>query len=108
MSYDTRRLLAQKIRLLRKTHGWSQEVLAEACGLHRTYIGAIERCERNISVDNLSRIAAALDTDIASLFIQAENNPLFPHQIREVNAGYSGSLPFIRGKIQHQQGQISL
>ncbi len=104
VSYETRRLFAQKIRRLRKSRGWSQEMLAEASGLHRTYIGAVERCERNISLDNLTRIAAALDTDIATLFTRSENHL----QIREDSASYRPLLPSISSKILQQHGQIGL
>ncbi|HVI33748.1 helix-turn-helix transcriptional regulator [Phenylobacterium sp.] len=55
-----RRVIAQNVRRLRKAQGFSQEGFADACGLHRTYIGAIERAERNVSVDNIERMADAL------------------------------------------------
>ena len=48
--------------------GYSQESFADACGLHRTYVGAIERGERNVSIDNIARIADALGVHIADLF----------------------------------------
>lgn len=51
----------------RRFLGLSQEALAERCGLHRTYIGGIERLERNVSVDNVDRIAQALELDICEL-----------------------------------------
>lgn len=40
--------------------GMSQEKLAELAGLHRTYVGSIERAERNVSLDNIDRLARAL------------------------------------------------
>jgi len=55
------------VRLLRTSHGWSQEVLAELSGLNRSYIGAVERAEHNIGLDNIERIAAALETDVPDL-----------------------------------------
>lgn len=56
----TRRQLARRIRKLRKEAGLSQEQLADLSGLHRTYIGAIERAEQNVSIDNIGKIAKAL------------------------------------------------
>lgn len=55
-----RKVLAVNVRRLRVAAGFSQESFADACGLHRTYVGAIERAERNVSVDNIERMAAAL------------------------------------------------
>jgi DNA-binding XRE family transcriptional regulator len=55
------------VRLLRTSKGLSQEAFAHACGLHRTYIGSIERGERNISLDNMERIAAALEKELPDL-----------------------------------------
>ena len=49
------------IRDLRVRAGYSQELLAEKAGLHRTYVGGVERGERNISLENIVRIAHALD-----------------------------------------------
>ncbi|WP_423800760.1 helix-turn-helix domain-containing protein [Neobacillus sp. SAB-20_R2A] len=61
-------ILGQNIHKYRKIKGLSQEKLAEACNLHRTYIGAVERGERNIAIDNIGKICAALDIDIEQLF----------------------------------------
>jgi len=49
------------IRDLRVRAGYSQELLAEKAGLHRTYVGGVERGERNISLENIVRIARALN-----------------------------------------------
>ncbi len=57
------RIIGKNIARLRKVSGLSQEKLAENAGLHRTYVGAVERGEKNISVKNLSKIARALDVD---------------------------------------------
>jgi len=63
-----RRTLAQTLRKLRAERGLSQEELADAAGLHRTFVGAVERGERNISLDNIGKIATALDVPASVLF----------------------------------------
>jgi transcriptional regulator with XRE-family HTH domain len=58
----------QCIRNLRKQKGWSQENLAERAGLHRTYIGAIERGEQNVSLKNILKLATVFDLSPSELF----------------------------------------
>lgn len=55
-----RATLADNLRTLRKGQALSQEALADRAGLHRTFVGAVERGERNISLDNIGKLAAAL------------------------------------------------
>lgn len=57
-----------KVRQMRLERGLSQETFADRCGLHRTYIGAVERGERNISIENIEKIAKALEVPISLLF----------------------------------------
>lgn len=65
-------LLGEKVRKLRHEQSMSQEELAEVAGLHRTYIGAIERGERNVSLKNILRLAKALDTTPGDLLGEIE------------------------------------
>ena len=58
----------QRLRELRTKKGVSQETLALACGLDRTYIGGIERGERNVSLINIEKIAGALGVQVQELF----------------------------------------
>ena len=62
-----RAVLAVNIIRLRGELGWSQEMLAFETGLHRTFIAHVERQVRNISLDNIERIAKALNTSICQL-----------------------------------------
>jgi transcriptional regulator with XRE-family HTH domain len=64
---SARELLALNVLRLRNELGWSQEALAFEAGLHRTFIAHVERQARNISIDNIERIAAALGVPIAEL-----------------------------------------
>ena len=59
--------VARHMRALRAAQDISQEELAARVELHRTYIGSIERSERNASIDNIERIAHALGADICDL-----------------------------------------
>jgi transcriptional regulator with XRE-family HTH domain len=65
---DPREAFGRRVRELRKERGLSQEKLAELAGLHYTYVGGIERGERNPALVNIGRIAAALDVSLAELF----------------------------------------
>lgn len=59
--------IARHMRAQRDLLGISQERLAEMADVHRTYIGSIERSERNVSIDNVERIAHVLGLDIVEL-----------------------------------------
>lgn len=62
-----RDVLARNLRLHRAERGWSQERLALESGLNCTYLSAVERSEQNISVDNIARLAAALNIEAGDL-----------------------------------------
>ena len=57
----------ERVREIRKEKGLSQEELAHKADLHRTYIGMIERAEKNITLVNIEKIANALEVEIANL-----------------------------------------
>jgi transcriptional regulator with XRE-family HTH domain len=63
-----KRRFGARVRELRKRKGFSQETLALVCELDRTYIGGVERGERNISLVNIYRIAIALGVNVTELF----------------------------------------
>lgn len=63
----TTRILAENIRDFRKAKNLSQEQLADLCNLHRTYVGSVERCERNVTLSTLEVLAAALGVSVPQL-----------------------------------------
>ena len=65
--HNARIIFARNIKVFRTELNLSQEELADLAGLHRTYVGSVERGERNISIDNMERLASALNTDIKEL-----------------------------------------
>lgn len=67
---SARHLLANNVRQLRAEKNWSQEDLAFEAGLHRTFIAHVEREARNISLDNVEKIANALGVPIHHLLMQ--------------------------------------
>jgi transcriptional regulator with XRE-family HTH domain len=65
---DKLKAFGEKIRKIRIERGLSQEKLAFLSGLHRTYVGAIERGERNVSFKNIEKIAKTLKVNLEELF----------------------------------------
>lgn len=63
-------VIAKNVRRLRTARGVTQEALAETCGYHRTYVGMVERGERNISIATLEALAGALGVDAHSLLLK--------------------------------------
>ena len=66
-------LLGKRIHELRTAKKWSQEEFAHLSGLHRTYIGQIERGEKNISFNNLLKVGGVLGVTLSALFDALEN-----------------------------------
>ncbi|MCC6415438.1 MAG: helix-turn-helix transcriptional regulator [Opitutaceae bacterium] len=64
---DLRDILAGNIRLYRTKAGLSQDEFADKCGLHRTYVGSIERCERNVTLGTLELLAKATGAAVPTL-----------------------------------------
>jgi transcriptional regulator with XRE-family HTH domain len=67
VSDDSLQLLGQRIRARRKALGWTQEELADRAEMDRSYVGGVERGERNLSFDMLCQICVALGCDVAAL-----------------------------------------
>lgn len=64
----------QVIRSLRQSRNISQEKLGDLCGLHRTYISDIELGKRNVSLENIERMAIALNVRISDIFMEVEKH----------------------------------
>jgi transcriptional regulator with XRE-family HTH domain len=64
--------LGQRIRALRTEQGYSQEGFADKCGVHRTFMGTIERGESNLSFQNMLKVATTLGISLSTLFQDLE------------------------------------
>lgn len=73
VAMDIIKVFASNLKKYRTALGLSQEEFADKCGMHRTYISAIECCRRSISLDNIQRIADALEIETYKLFIDEKN-----------------------------------
>lgn len=71
---DIVKVFGDNLRKYRNALGISQEAFAEKCGLHRTYISAIECYRRSIALENVQRIADALGIEAYKLFMEDEEN----------------------------------
>lgn len=71
---DIVRVFGSNLKKYRTALGLSQEAFAEKCGLHRTYISAIECYRRSIALENVQRIAKALEIETYKLFLEDERN----------------------------------
>lgn len=63
-----KRVFGDRVRELRAARNWSQETMGEACDLHWTYIGGIERGERNPTLESVYKVAKGLKIKISELF----------------------------------------
>ncbi len=61
------KVIGQKLRKARLARGWSQKQVSFECGLHRTYVGAVERGERNMTVTSLRKLAVVLGVKLTAL-----------------------------------------
>ena len=71
---DIVKVFGDNLKKYRTQLGISQETFAEKCGLHRTYISAIERYRRSIALENVQRIADALEIETYKLFLEDNDN----------------------------------
>ena len=67
MPEELQKRVGMRIRKLRKERDWSQEEFADECGLHRTYMGSVERGERNLTLKSLDKIAKTLKVSLSEL-----------------------------------------
>ena len=74
MQEDLLLTFGKTIRKIRLSKNISQEKFADLCNLHRTYISDIELGKRNVSLENIGKMASALDMNISELFQEAESD----------------------------------
>ena len=95
------RIIGERLRFQRVKLGYSQEITAERAGLHPTYIGQVERGEKNVTIESLEKICTALDYPMEELFKQ-----LPPHD--PTNSIANQCYQLILGQSQNEQEQLYL
>lgn len=78
MEGDLQRLLGENLRRHRLARGLSQEAFADVVGVHRTYMGGLERGERNLTLRSVERIASLLELDPVELLLPTERSTAAP------------------------------
>ncbi|WNG79961.1 helix-turn-helix transcriptional regulator [Mycobacterium sp. ITM-2016-00316] len=73
MEGELQRIVGRNLRRYRHDRGFSQEAFADHMGVHRTYMGSVERGERNLTLQTLEKIAAFLEVDPRDLLVEAEH-----------------------------------
>jgi transcriptional regulator with XRE-family HTH domain len=73
------KILAENIRTFRRAKNIWQEEFAEICGLHRTYVGSVERGERNVTLSTLETFASALNTQVNALLTEGPHDKTESH-----------------------------
>ncbi len=79
-----RKQLGRRIRQLRQARGWTQQELAERAALDYKYLGAVERSERNITIDNVEKIADGFDIEAHQLFLFSARGEASEERVTEV------------------------
>lgn len=74
LSKQVLKVLGLRIRDLRRAQGLSQEDLADKCGVHRTFMGTVERGESNLSFSNILKVASTLEMSLSALFEGVDQN----------------------------------
>lgn len=98
--------LGLRIRSYRKQQGLSQEKLAELCSLHPTYIGQIERGEKNATIESLFHIAAGLGVTLSKLLEHLEDIPVGAKQVPSIPLSIYNKVAALSPEKQEQIARI--
>ena len=86
------KIIGERIRQLRNERGWSQKELAHIADINRTYVGELERGEKNVTIVSLSKVVSALETTFEELFryiqpsTEGKENNVLPALINKLSA----------------------
>ena len=90
---EIQKKLGKRIKGLRRAKEWSQEKLGSMAGIHFTYIGSLERGERNISLENIEKLAKALGVSVRNLFKFDEGTNNKPVDFSDITDLLEGKRP---------------